>query len=276
MRLLLLALLFPWVTTAQMSVMTFNIRLATPSDGINEWENRKERVAETILWHETQILGVQEALHNQMMDLQARLPDYAYVGVGRDDGKTAGEYSAIFYKKALFEVIESRTFWLSTTPEVPSFGWDAKIRRVVTWAKFRVRSSQKTFFVFNTHFDHQGVEARRESALLLKRKIQEIAGSSPVVVLGDFNAEPTSEPMQIMLGATQPRVYDARTRSLTAPFGPTGTFNGFKSGELSDQPIDHILVTQEWKVTKAATLSPTWKGLFASDHFAVVAWLRLP
>lgn len=276
MRLLLLALLFPWVTTAQMSVMTFNIRLATPSDGINEWENRKERVAETILWHETQILGVQEALHNQMMDLQARLPNYAYVGVGRDDGKTAGEYSAIFYKKALFEVIESRTFWLSTTPEVPSFGWDAKIRRVVTWAKFRVRSSQKTFFVFNTHFDHQGVEARRESALLLKRKIQEIAGSSPVVVLGDFNAEPTSEPMQIMLGATQPRVYDARTQSLTPPFGPTGTFNGFKSGELSDQPIDHILVTQEWKVTKAATLSPTWKGLFASDHFAVVAWLRLP
>ena len=276
MRLLLLALLFPWVTMAQMPVMTFNIRLATPSDGINQWENRKERVAETILWYETQILGVQEALHNQMLDLQARLPDYAYVGVGRDDGKTAGEYSAIFYKKAFFEVVESQTFWLSSTPEVPSFGWDAKIKRVVTWAKFRDRRSKKIFFVFNTHFDHQGVEARRESARLLKNKIKEIAGKSPVVVMGDFNAEPASEPMQIMLDASQPQVYDARSRSLTPPFGPTGTFNGFQSGELSDQPIDHILITQGWNVSKAATLSTTWKGLFASDHFAVIAWLSLP
>lgn len=264
------------IARAQHPFMTFNIRLATPTDGINQWENRKDRVAETILWYDTHILGVQEALHNQMLDLQARLPEYAWVGVGRDDGKAAGEYSAIFYKKAVVEVLETQTFWLSETPQVPSFGWDAKIRRVVTWAKFQEKVSGKVFYVFNTHFDHQGVVARRESAKLLKKKVTEIAGNVPAVVMGDFNAAPAQEPIQIMVGDIAPNLKEARLASKSKPFGPTGTFNGFQARETSDEPIDHIFITPSWRVHKFGTLSPTWKGLFASDHFAVIAWLELP
>lgn len=254
-------------------IMTFNIRLNTASDGENAWPYRKEKAASQILFHEIQLLGVQEALHDQMIDLQERLPSFKFEGVGRDDGKTTGEYSAIFYDTSRLMALESATFWLSLTPQVPgSKSWDAAITRIVTWVHFRDRKTKKDFYAFNTHFDHMGKIARAESARLLLAKVHSIAGKKPVVVMGDFNAEPSAEPIQILLNPNDPdRLVNSLELSQTAHYGPTGTFNGFKNAELSDQPIDHIFLKNGGKVLKHATLSQTWTGRFSSDHFPVMA-----
>jgi endonuclease/exonuclease/phosphatase family metal-dependent hydrolase len=152
----------------ELNVMTFNIRYNTSSDDKDAWPYRKDKVASQILFHEVQLLGVQEALHDQMTDLKERLPKFKYVGVGRDDGREKGEYSAIFYDTTRLQLLISQTFWLSETPTVAgSKGWDADITRIVTWAKFKDRKTKKIFFAFNTHFDHIGKEARRESAKII-------------------------------------------------------------------------------------------------------------
>lgn len=273
-------MLIVFVSAAQhrFSVMTFNIRLNTPSDSLNAWPYRKDKVASQILFHEVELLGVQEALHDQVTDLQQRLPRFRYVGAGREDGGTKGEYSAIFYDTARLQVLASSTFWLSLTPGQPgSKSWDAAITRIVTWAKFKDRKTKKLFFAFNTHFDHIGKVARRESAKLLLQKVNEIAGTAPVVITGDFNAQPADEPVQVVTDTTNPLHFtDTKEMSATPHYGPSGTFNAFRSKEINDQPIDYIFVRGNWKVFSHATLSQTWEGRFASDHFAVMAVLNLP
>src|SRR6185436_4361713 len=169
------------IQSQELNVMTFNIRYNTKNDSLNAWPYRKDNAASQVKFHNVHILGVQEALYDQMMDLSQSLTKYKYTGVGRDDGNTKGEYSAIFYDTTRLKLIESSTFWLSLTPEVPgSKGWDADITRIVTWARFKDKISKKIFFVFNTHFDHIGQEARRESAKLIKQRVKEIAGNNPV------------------------------------------------------------------------------------------------
>jgi len=265
------------MTQVSMNVMSFNIRYNNARDSANAWPNRKDLVASQILFHEVQLLGVQEALHGQIMDLQERLPGYQFVGVGRDDGKEKGEYSAIFYDASKFQVLQSNTFWLSAQPDVPgSKGWDADITRVVTWARFRERKSKKEFYMFNTHFDHIGQVARRESAKLLLQKINEIAGKMPVIVTGDFNSKPTDEPIRLIVDESNPmRLTDSRAISSTPHYGPVGTFNGFTSKETIDEPIDYIFIKNKAKVLKHATLSQTWHGRFSSDHFPMLAKIEL-
>lgn len=256
-----------------LNVMTFNIRYDTPRDSANAWPNRKDKAAGQVLFHEVQILGVQEALHHQMTDLKERLKNFSYVGVGRSDGKQGGEYSAIFFDSTRLQVLQSNTFWLSTTPEVAgSKGWDADFPRIVTWARFRDRRTKKQFYVFNTHFDHIGKIARAESARLLLRKVNEIGGKMPCIVMGDFNATPAQEPIQIIANESDAlHLTDSKAVSKTPHYGPTGTFNAFKSKEQSDEPIDHIFIKNGPTVLKHATLSQTWGGLFSSDHFPVFA-----
>ena len=257
----------------ELNVMTFNIRYNTKNDSLNAWPYRKDNAASQVRFHEVHILGVQEALHDQMMDLSQSLGKYKYTGVGRDDGKTKGEYSAIFYDTTRLKLIGSSTFWLSLTPEVPgSKGWDANITRIVTWAKFRDLSTKKLFFVFNTHFDHIGQEARRESAKLLKKKVKDIAGADPVIITGDFNAHPSAEPIKILIDESdRDRFIDTKAVSATPHYGPEGTFNGFASKERDNEPIDFIFIKGKWKVKQHATLSQTWGGRFSSDHFPVFA-----
>jgi endonuclease/exonuclease/phosphatase family metal-dependent hydrolase len=261
------------ISAQDLNIMTFNIRLNTSSDSLNAWPYRKDKVASQILFHEAHILGVQEALHDQMADLQQRLPQHKYAGVGRDDGKEKGEYSAIFYDTIRLQALQNNTFWLSETPEVPgSKSWDAAITRIVSWVKFRDRKTKKIFFAFNTHFDHIGKIARRESAKLLLQKVKEIAGNVPAVITGDFNAEPADEPVQVIKDKSNLlHLTDAKEISLTPHYGPTGTFNGFQAKERNDQPIDYIFLKGKWKVLEHATISQTWEGRFASDHFAVMA-----
>ena len=271
----LLSLVSSTAITQELNVMTFNIRLNTAADSMNAWPYRKDKVASQILFHDAHIVGVQEALHDQMTDLQQRLPRYKYKGVGRDDGKEKGEYSAIFYDTARLQALESKTFWLSESPETAgSKSWDAAITRIVTWVKFRDRKTKKIFFAFNTHFDHIGRVARRESAKLLLQKIKEIAGTTTVVITGDFNATPDDEPIQVIKDRSNPlHLVDSKEISLHAHYGPTGTFNAFKEKERDDQPIDYIFLKGKWKVLNHATISQTWQGRFASDHFAVLATL---
>ena len=263
------------IQSQELNVMTFNIRYNNKNDSLNAWPYRKDNAASQVSFHNVHILGVQEALHDQIMDLSQSLTKYKYTGVGRDDGKTKGEYSAIFYDTTRLKLIESSTFWLSLTPEVPgSKGWDANITRIVTWAKFRDVSNKKTFFVFNTHFDHIGQEARRESAKLLKQKVKVIAGISPVIITGDFNAHPSAEPIKILVDANdQDKFIDTKAVSRTPHYGPLGTFNGFAAKERDNEPIDFVFIKGKWKVLQHATLSQTWGGRFSSDHFPVFAKL---
>jgi endonuclease/exonuclease/phosphatase family metal-dependent hydrolase len=257
-------------------VMTFNIRYNTAADSLNAWPYRKDKVASQILFHRTHLLGIQEALHGQVTELQQALPQYAYVGMGRDDGKSAGEYSAIFYDTTRLQPLQSGTFWLSETPDVPgSKSWDAAITRLVTWVRFRDKRGGKEFFAFNTHFDHMGQEARRQSARMLLERIHQMAGNRPVVLTGDFNAKPTDDPIKILTdGAALLQVQDTKALSKQPHYGPDGTFNGWRAKETDNEPIDYIFIRNGVQVLQHATFSQSWQGRFSSDHFPVFAVLQ--
>ena len=253
-------------------VMSFNIRYDEPRDGVNAWPNRKTKVADVIRFHKADIVGVQEALLSQLRDLEKLLPDFAWCGVGRTDGKEAGEYSAILYNKSRFRLLETNTFWLSETPDRPgSMGWDAAYPRVVTWAKFKDRVSKKTFIHFNTHFDHRGEKAQKESAALILKKVGEIAGRFPFVLAGDLNVTEDSEAYKTLKnGNSTTRLADAKYASTHGHFGGDSTFNEFKELQPG-RKIDYIFVREGMLVTEHGVLSDRWNGLWASDHIPVIA-----
>ena len=254
-------------------VMSFNIRYNTARDSANAWPHRKDMAASMIRFHHADLAGLQEALKGQIDDLVERLPGYGWFGVGRDDGREKGEFSAIFYRKDRFELLEESTFWLSEEPEViGSKGWDAAITRIVTWGKLRDRSTGKVFFYFNTHFDHRGVRAREESASLLLTKVKEIAGTTPVIVTGDFNSSESSEPYRILTESTSTEsLRDARYLSVHGHHGPTGTWSGFEVAGTPGEKIDHIFVKNGVRVLQHGMLSDTFDGRFPSDHLPVLA-----
>lgn len=274
--LVLIGLLFSSHVFAQINVMTFNIRLDTDSDSLNAWKYRKDKVCSQILYEGAQLIGVQEALHNQIVDMLKCLPGYSYTGGGRDDGRDKGEASAILYDTMRFRLLTGSTFWLSEKPELPgNKGWDAAYPRVVTWAKFYDKKEKKTFFHFNTHFDHMGIIARRESAKMILHAVDSIAGKIKAIVTGDFNAIPDSEPMQIILKTKNFHLTDSKMVSKLTHYGPSGTFNGFESKERDEFPIDYIMFNHGITVLRHATLSQSWRGRFSSDHFPVLATLKL-
>lgn len=256
-----------------MRVMTFNVRFDNPADGPDAWSARRDRVAATILDARADVVGVQEALPHQLQELDALLPGYAWIGVGRD-ADLGGEHSAIVFREERLEPLESGTFWLSETPEATgSRGWDAAFPRIVTWARFRDRANGRSFHLFNTHFDHVGETARRESARLLARRIREIAGTSgPVVVTGDFNATPESEPVTTLM--REAGVRDARAVSAAPPTGPDSTWNAFRAIEPGRR-IDFVFVGDRVSVRSHAIIDRTFEGRFPSDHLPVLAELTL-
>ena len=258
-------------SSATMNVATYNLRLNVASDGPNAWPHRKEAVKALIGYHEIDLFGTQEGLVDQIEDLAA-MPGFAYVGVGRDDGKRAGEFAAIFYRTARFKVLQHGDFWLSETPEKPGKGWDARCcNRIATWAKMRDQRTKKVFYVFSVHFDHEGVVARRESAHLMLRKMRELAAGFPLICLGDFNATPESEPIAIMSAGLS----DAFRVSATPPYGPVGTFNDFKLDAALTSRIDYIFINSRVRVLKYAALTDSVGARFPSDHLPVVARVSL-
>src|SRR5438093_2847697 len=165
-------------------VASYNLRYDNPKDSGNLWKDRAPVIASLVRFHQFDIMGTQEGLKNQLVDLLNALPEFAYYGVGRDDGQSKGEHSAIFYRKDKFQLKDSGSFWLSEHPEKPGFGWDAKLNRICSWVKLKPKSGKKEFYVFNVHYDHQGMVARRESSTLILEKIRQIAVSTPVLLPG--------------------------------------------------------------------------------------------
>ncbi len=261
--------------TFLLRVVSYNLRFDNPTDGPNAWPHRIDRIAAFARFYEPDVLGVQEALRSMLDSLQLRLPGYRWVGVGRADGRNGGEFSAIFYRTSRLELLESDTFWLSPTPEVPgSKGWDAAHERICTWAYFRDRQSGQTLFVFNTHLDHKGSQARLESARLLYRVLAERALRAPVLLTGDFNTTENTPPYQVLTSSGL--LQDALYRAENGHYGPRTTWTGFKR-LVPDQRIDFIFVSANVRVLHHAILIDLdEQGRFASDHLPVVADVLLP
>lgn len=271
---LIVMLALPLLSLGQeLTVASYNIRYDNKGDAEkgDGWESRLPIIASQALFFDFDLMGVQEALDNQLKDLDGKLEAYDRIGVGREDGKTRGEYSAIFYKKDRFQVLDHATFWLSETPDKPSKGWDAALNRICTWGKFMDKESKEEFFYFNLHMDHKGQEARKNSTLLVLEKIREIAGKAPVILSGDFNFDQDHPNYKLIVNSG---FLEDTYELAPVRLAPNGTFNRFDTEETNhDRRIDHIFVNDQVEVERYGILTGSYKGHFPSDHFPVVVKL---
>ncbi|MFD2247158.1 endonuclease/exonuclease/phosphatase family protein [Pontibacter ruber] len=244
------------------------MRLDTPNDIGNLWKDRAPAVAALIRFHEFDILGTQEGFKNQLDDLSKALTEYDRYGVGRDDGKEKGEHAAIFFRKDKYKLLNKGDFWLSETPDKPSLGWDATCcNRIASWVYLQDLKTKKKFYVFNVHFDHEGVQARRESSKLMLRKIREIAGKEPVILTGDFNGNHSSEWYQALANSD---ILKDTFKEVKQPYALSSSFNAFGKQNEGNEVIDHIFVTKDFNVSKWGMLTDTYNGKFPSDHFPIL------
>ena len=260
--------------------MSFNIRYGTARDSINSWPLRRALTFRVIRDFAPTVLGVQEALRFQLDEIEQQNEHFGRIGVGRDDGVEAGEYSAILYDRRRLEVLEQGTFWLSDTPTIPgSKSWGNNITRIVTWARFRERDvANTTFYVFNTHWDHESQPSRERSAgLLLERIRTRSAASDPVIVMGDFNSGENNPAFKALLAES----IDGSAAKLTETFralhpgaGSVGTYHAFR-GNRSGDKIDAILVSPEWRTLAADIVLYRDGDVYPSDHFPVTAIVQL-
>ncbi|WP_437919157.1 endonuclease/exonuclease/phosphatase family protein [Sphingobacterium sp. LRF_L2] len=255
----------------KITVASFNIRLKTASDTGNLWDDRKKALTDLVKFHEFEIFGIQEGFHVQVQDMKKLMPEFDYVGVGRDDGAKLGEYSAIFFNKKRFKAIKNGTFWLSqVSTEQPNKGWDAVLPRICTWGVFEDLQNGKQFIFMNTHFDHVGVEARRESAKLILRKAKEFAKGLPLILTGDFNVDEQDEAYRTL--STSAVVQDAHDMAKIV-YEPNSSYNGWGKSLEPKSRIDHIFITNPFTVEKYGILTDTYMGKFPSDHFPVMSVL---
>lgn len=271
---LILFIMMNFFSHAQaLKIITYNIRLDTPSDGENDWSHRKDFFCSQIQFYEPDIFGVQEAKPNQVIDIATALSHYNYLGIGRDgDGK--GESSNIFYNKERFSVKETNTFWLSETPDIPSKGWDAAFNRICTYALFKDLKTKKTFWVFNTHLDHVGEEARTKGIQLILSKMEMLNSKKyPVIFMGDFNTEPHENRIVELRKVMD----DSREVSEQKPFGPSGSFNNFKHDEAVTKLIDYIFISKNsfFKIKKYAVLSDAKDLKYPSDHLPIYVEINI-
>ncbi len=248
-------------------IATFNIRYDNPRDSGNLWADRKAYVASLIRFHDFDVFGTQEGLKHQLDDIQQQLPQYERYGIGRDDGQTKGEHSAIFYKKEKFTLLKSGDFWLSETPDKPGFGWDARINRICSWVQLKDKVTGKTFYCFNVHYDHQGMVARRESSKLLLSKIRSISGKDPVILTGDFNGDHRSEWYESIAHSG---VLKDSFREVKHPYVNNGTFQNFGRNFNTADIIDHVFISTHFTVKRWGVLTDSYSGKFPSDHFPVL------
>ena len=251
-----------------LKIATFNLRMDTPSDGENAWFHRKDMVNDLIRFYGFDLFGTQEGFTHQLNDI-LRLSDYRFIGVGRDDGKDAGEHCAIFYRSDRFKVLDQGDFWLSEHPEKPGRGWDGTCcNRICTWGKFEDLKNHKQFYFFNVHYEYEGDVARRESSNLMLSRIKSIAGNQPVFLTGDFNAFPTEEPIRILNDSGF--LNDSYKITKEAPFGPVCTYHGYDSTIKTEERLDYIWVTDSIQIDKYGVLTNTLYGHTPSDHFPVM------
>lgn len=241
----------------EIRAVTFNIRYDNPNDGVHAWSNRRERVAELLREFDADIIALQEAMKHQLDFLQRELPDWTFIGVGRTDGRDAGEFSPIGFRTERFELVEWGTWWLSPTPDQPSRGWDAALPRIATWARLRDLHAGVSFLVVGTHFDHRGEIARDESAKLIASKL---ADEPRVLLMGDFNAVPESPPHRAFV----PDMTDAAGDDQRA------TWCGWDGEPDPGRRIDWILARG---LVRTAYEVPAWSrpDRPESDHLPVIA-----
>ena len=259
--------------SGQIRCMSYNIRYANKHDSLNDWGHRSNPISDQISHYHADFIGLQEALYLQIKQIHAHLgKNYQYIGVGRDRGDTVGEHCPLFYRSDIYQKIRTKndnaTFWLSETPNIPSKSWDAALPRIATGELFQNKQTKKYIFVLNTHFDHVGNEARIKSMFLIYNHIKPyLHDSIPVVVLGDFNLQPSSEPIKWM----STKLVDCR---IFETGSPKHTFNGFKEAETGPV-IDYIFTNLQTKnISYKVDQSTRGKGLFYSDHFPVIVELK--
>ena len=256
---------------ATFNIICYNIRMNTPGDSLNAWPERKDKVTGLLRFHQSDIFNVQEALPEQMDDLITAFPDFDHVGVGRDDGVRSGEHTAIFYRKNSFEKLNDGVFWLNETPEKPAKGWDAAHNRTVTWIKLKHKTTGKSFYVFNTHFDNQGKIAREKAALLTIKSMKEINTENlPLILTGDLNLTKNTSSVQLILGYLS----DAMDKTSTPHYGPAFTSGGFSVKVLS-RKIDYIFINEKVKVFRHGHLSDSFGLFYPSDHLPVLAEIEV-
>lgn len=249
------------------NIMTYNVRMNTEADGVNAWPLRKDRVIGLLTFYKPDLFGIQEGLPEQVADIAAGLSDFENVGVGRDDGKSAGEHMSIFYRKSRFQQLDWGTFWLNEATDRPGLGWDAACNRTCTWIKLKDIESKKVFYGFNTHFDHRGTVARVEAAKLILKFMKEINRENlPFVLTGDFNSVKESEPIQILLKELK----YSRSICLTKPYGPEYSSGGFEV-KPPTRIFDYIFVNDKVSVLRHGILTDSNGEYYPSDHLPVLA-----
>ena len=243
----------------QMNVGTYNLRYDNKGDEEkgNGWKQRYPVITAMIRFHGFDIFGTQEGLKNMLEDIKGSLPGYEYIGVGRDDGKDAGEHSAIFYNTEKFRLLEKGNFWLSAITDKPNKGWDAALPRICTWGKFKEIKTGFTFYFFNIHMDHIGVQARAESCKLILSKVKSMAGDIPTILTGDFNVDQSNESYALINNSG---VLKDAYETATFRYATNGTFNAFNPNSKTDSRIDHIFLTKQFKVQKYGILTDTYRG----------------
>jgi len=254
------------------TIISYNIRYDNKWDKNNNWLLRRERLCRQLRDYHPSIFGIQEGLLHQVAFIDIALPNYDYIGVGRDDGETKGEFCAIYFDTTRFEIIENSTFWLSENPEEVSIGWDAAMERICTYGLFAEKESEKKIWVFNTHFDHIGQNSRKESAELILNKINTINKQLyPVILMGDFNSTPESSPIKVIKNEFD----DALDISSSKLSGPLGTFNGFDFKHPTDKRIDYIFA-KNLKIRSYRHVDDRLKNNhFISDHLPVMVEVKL-
>lgn len=258
------------VMAQDIKAITFNIRFANENDGNNKWSLRKESVVNFLAYEEADFVGMQEALLSQIQYVDSALSSYSWIGVGRDDGKEAGEYSPVFYNSRKWKLLEANTFWLSKTPDKPSKSWDAALPRICTYGLFRNKDTGREFYIFNTHYDHIGQKARVNSSKLIVDRMQEIAGFESSILMGDFNAVNTSEVIQVIYNSPLKDAF----LSTDIRFGPEGTYTGFDTQRIPERRIDYIYHSPDMSCSKYAVESKLIDGRYLSDHFPVITILE--
>ena len=254
----------------EIKVISYNVRYNNPNDGKDIWENRRSTIVNLIKNENPDFLGLQEVNHAQLLFLNSNLSNYSFVGVGRDDGKTKGEYSPIFYNNNLFDLIKSDTFWLSSTPDKISVGWDASMERICTYAVFKSKTNKKNIWVFNTHFDHIGMEAREKSADLIISVINKLTEPEDYVVLtGDFNLLDDSKPIMNLQSN-----FNDTNKNLEETDKSYGTFNNFKLNFVSKSRIDYVFEKNFKLINSRHIIVKTPEGRWASDHHPILAKLK--
>ena len=256
-------------------IATYNLRNDNRGDSLagNGWQQRYPVVAKLIQFHDFDIFGTQELLYHQVTDLSKELPEYNFYGIGRDDGKHAGEHSEIFFKKDKFQMLAHGDFWLSETPEKPGLGWDATCcNRICSWVLLQDKKSKKKFYVFNTHYDYQKDLARNESSKLILKEIKRIAGNQPVIFMGDLNGGNDSQWYKTIANSGFLKDTYMEVKN---PYANNGSFNDFGENLKSDEIIDHIFVSKQFQVEKWGILTDSYHGRYPSDHFPVLTVLRM-